>query len=37
MDIREHNRGAWDRLVEQQNEWTVPVSSDIIEKAHHGQ
>ncbi|MFA5451160.1 MAG: class I SAM-dependent methyltransferase [Dehalococcoidales bacterium] len=37
MDIREHNRGAWDRLVEQQNEWTVPVSSDVIEKARRGQ
>ncbi len=27
MDIRDHNRRAWDRQVESGNEWTVPVVS----------
>jgi len=37
MDVREHNRGAWDRLVEKKNEWTVPVSREVIEKARRGE
>ena len=35
-DVREHNRVAWDALVEQGNEWTVPVSAEAIEAARHG-
>jgi SAM-dependent methyltransferase len=35
-DVREHNRAAWDALVEQGNEWTVPVSPEVIEAARHG-
>ena len=31
MDVREHNRHAWNRQVERENSWTVPVSeSDIV-------
>ena len=32
-DVREHNRVAWDALAEQGNEWTVPVSPEVIEAA----
>jgi hypothetical protein len=28
-----HNRGAWDRLVAEDNEWTRPVTSDVIARA----
>jgi len=31
-----HNRRAWDREVEQGNEWTVPVGPDIIARARQG-
>jgi SAM-dependent methyltransferase len=37
MDVREHNRAAWDREVERENEWTVPVSSEQIAAAREGQ
>ena len=37
MDIRTFNRDAWNRQVEQSNEWTVPVSSEIIAAAQQGQ
>lgn len=37
MNIREYNRQAWDKEVEQQNEWTVPVSSEVIAAARQGQ
>lgn len=37
MDIRAHNRIAWDRLVDHGNEWTVPVSEEIIRAAKSGQ
>jgi ubiquinone/menaquinone biosynthesis C-methylase UbiE len=36
MDIREHNRRAWDAEVERGNEWTVPVSRERIEEARQG-
>jgi SAM-dependent methyltransferase len=36
MDIREHNRRAWDREVERGCEWTVPVSREMIEAARQG-
>ena len=32
-----HNRSAWDSQVEEGNEWTVPVSSDVVERARHGE
>lgn len=28
MDIREHNRIAWDALAEKGDRWTLPVSRD---------
>ncbi len=37
MDVREHNRTAWDKEVERGNEWTVPVSREQIEAARRGQ
>ena len=36
MDIREYNRGAWDYQVEHGNEWTVPVSTEVIADARQG-
>jgi len=37
MDIREYNRTAWDREVERENKWTVPVSGAVIAAARRGQ
>jgi SAM-dependent methyltransferase len=37
MDVPEYNRGAWDRQVEDGNQWTVPVSPEVIEAARRGQ
>jgi ubiquinone/menaquinone biosynthesis C-methylase UbiE len=38
MDIRVYNRDAWDRYVDGgQSEWTKPVSSKIIARAHKGE
>jgi SAM-dependent methyltransferase len=31
-----HNRGAWDRQVELGNEWTLPVSAEVVERARRG-
>ncbi len=36
MDIHEHNRRAWDRLVERGDRWTVPVGSETIAAARAG-
>jgi len=36
MDIREHNRSAWDKEVEQGNKWTLPVSDEEIAAARTG-
>lgn len=36
MDIREHNRFAWDRQVELGNPWTVPVGPEAIAAARKG-
>ena len=36
MDIRSYNRQAWDRNVEQGDEWTIPVSREVIEAARQG-
>ena len=35
--ITEHNRKTWDKQVEYRNPWTIPVSSDKIEKAREGE
>jgi SAM-dependent methyltransferase len=37
MDIRAYNRRAWDREVEKGNRWTVPVSTEMVTAARHGQ
>jgi SAM-dependent methyltransferase len=36
MDIREANKEAWNRLVQNNNRWTVPVSSEEINRARKG-
>ena len=36
MNIADHNRQAWDQLVERGNEWTVPVSSEEVAAARQG-
>lgn len=37
MDIINHNNNAWDKKVESGSQWTIAVSSEIIEKAKKGQ
>lgn len=37
MDIRQHNRAAWDRLVELGNEWTRPASPEAVAAARRGE
>jgi SAM-dependent methyltransferase len=37
MNIRNHNCNAWNRQVEFNNPWTVPVSSQVIEAARNGE
>jgi SAM-dependent methyltransferase len=37
MDVVEHNRHAWDRMVEGGNEWTVPVTSAEVDAARRGE
>jgi SAM-dependent methyltransferase len=36
VDIRAHNRAAWDRQVEAKNEWTVAVDRAAIDAARRG-
>jgi SAM-dependent methyltransferase len=36
MDIRAHNRVAWDNEVRKGNKWTVPVSSEVVQQARAG-
>src|SRR5262245_49643568 len=36
MNVREYNRIAWDRQVENRNRWTIPVSAAEIEDARAG-
>lgn len=37
MNILEHNSAAWDKLSENNIEWSVPVSREEIEKARRGE
>lgn len=37
MDISKYNSTAWDKEVENSIQWTIPVTSEEIEKARHGQ
>ncbi len=34
--VREHNRQAWNRLVDDGNRWTIPVTPDDIARARRG-
>ena len=36
LDVRAHNRDAWDREVQAGNQWTVPVSPESIQAARQG-
>ena len=36
MDVRVHNRKAWDKNVEDGNCWTVPIGADVVERAREG-
>ena len=36
MDVRTYNRSAWDKLVEQSDRWTVPVTEEEIRRARQG-
>lgn len=36
MDLRSQNRAAWDKLVEEGNRWTQPVSHEMVEAARQG-
>ncbi|HZW63733.1 MAG TPA: class I SAM-dependent methyltransferase [Flavobacteriaceae bacterium] len=36
MNITEHNKNVWDRYVENNVRWTIPVTKDDIEKAKKG-
>jgi hypothetical protein len=36
MNIREHNRDAWNREVGKNNKWTIPVTPETIVKARQG-
>jgi SAM-dependent methyltransferase len=37
VDVPGYNREAWDRQVEDGNQWTVPVGPEVIEAARQGQ
>jgi SAM-dependent methyltransferase len=37
MDVREYNRRAWNRQVEEGNRWTVPVGPEVIAAARRGE
>ncbi len=36
MDLTEYNKRAWNKFVENKDQWTIPVSSQIIENARNG-
>ena len=36
MNVRAHNRIAWDKQVEYGNQWTVPVSPEAVAAARKG-
>jgi hypothetical protein len=37
IDPVAHNRKAWNKLVEQDSEWTRPVAADVIARARGGE
>lgn len=36
VDPVAHNRAAWDKYVQEGNEWSTPVSSEVVERARTG-
>lgn len=36
MDVRTYNRTIWNRNVDQENCWTIPVSSEAVDRARNG-
>ena len=36
LDELKYNREAWDRLVQDENRWTVPVSTEEVNRAREG-
>ncbi len=36
MDVIQFNKHAWNQLVDTQNEWTIPVTSEQVEEARKG-
>jgi len=36
MDVRKYNRDAWNQKAAEGNQWTVPVSHEVIERARDG-
>ena len=36
IDVRSHNRDAWNRYVAQGDRWTLPVDKETIERARRG-
>lgn len=37
IDIRAYNSGAWDKAVERESQWTIPVEPDVIAAARRGE
>ncbi len=37
MDIRAHNRAAWDRAVEEKSPWSIPVGPEVTAAARRGE
>ena len=37
MDVRSHNRVAWDKAVEDKSEWSIPVTPEVTEAARRGE
>ena len=37
MNVRAYNRAAWDKQVEQGNQWTVPVTPTVVAAARRGE
>jgi SAM-dependent methyltransferase len=37
LDVRKYNRYAWDRQVDKNNKFTIPVTSDVIAAARRGE
>jgi ubiquinone/menaquinone biosynthesis C-methylase UbiE len=36
LDVRAHNESAWDKQVDWENPWTIPVTTEAVERARRG-